>query len=505
MEELSDSREVLAETPHRFMAWFIYLLIAIILTALVWAFVGNIDYYVKVQGEVRPGEVVSNIRNTVTGRVKESYLEEGKSVHKGDLLFAMDVDMQLETSEILERQFDTVGREIKNLEKYRTCIIEGKNLFDADKPEESDYYYRYQKYVTDRDVSAEQVKNTNLDFEKLISDAQLSSETAQNNKTRISHEIDTLHLLLQSVDSNTNLIPKEDVRQHDSFVDYQLNMKRYADLLAQQDTRRKRAEALFAVGGVSKKEKETALYEWQSTALERDTYQNKFRLNINQSLEELEKNREDLSASIKSANAVFSSYSGRGYNAALTAEKSKLDALTGISDTLFTLQNNSDSLQKDLGNIRLSIAEARVISPIDGVINLLTEISVGDYLQSGTEIATIIPGTSGELKIILAVPNADIADIHENQTVHYRFSALPYNEYGELDGAITNISTDVRTDSNSGQSYYLVEAQLPDTVLYGRNQEPASIKVGMALEARVITKNVKIIHWVLEKLNFIDG
>ncbi|MDR0380987.1 MAG: HlyD family efflux transporter periplasmic adaptor subunit [Oscillospiraceae bacterium] len=504
MKDLSDSREVLFERPHRFVAWFGYGLIALIAVALIWAFLGRIDYYVKAQGEVRPNESMSVIRNTVTGRVRTVALSEGQRVQKGDLLFSMEVETQLNTASVLERQVASIDLEAANLEKYKTSIVEGENLFDLGDPDELDYYFRYQKYVIDRDVAVEQIKNTNADFSRLMNEAQISESSAQNNRRRIESEIADLQLLLQSIDGGENLIPEDDAETYGRFVDYQLTLARYAALVELQQTQKDRMEALYAAGGASLKELETARYDLESTRQEREKYKNESRLNVSQSLTALRKNLGDLTAAVQSARAVFSAYTDRGYSEDLIAEKSKLDALAVTADTLFTLQNNADTLRKDLHAIRLSIAEANVIAPIDGTVSLQTEINSGDFLQSGTEIATIIPGADGELKVLLAVSNADIADIVEGQTVHYRFSALPFRQYGELEGVITKISADAR-GNGAGQSHYLVEAALPNTVLVGRDGTPESLKVGMSVEARVITKNARIIHWVLEKMNFIDG
>ena len=38
IKDMSDSREMLEAKPHSFMTWFIYIIIAIIGVALVWAY-----------------------------------------------------------------------------------------------------------------------------------------------------------------------------------------------------------------------------------------------------------------------------------------------------------------------------------------------------------------------------------------------------------------------------------------------------------------------------------
>ncbi|MDR0490640.1 MAG: HlyD family secretion protein [Oscillospiraceae bacterium] len=504
LREMSDSREVMSERPRRFVALFCYCLIAVIAAALAWSFLGHIDYYVKAQGEVRPNESVSVIRSAVTGRVLETNLSEGQKVKKGDLLFSVDMETQLMTSFVLEKQMESVSREMANLEKYRESIIQGENLFNQDDTNEADYFYRYQKYITDQAVSLEQARNTNLDFRRLLSEAEISESSAKNNLARVRDEIAGQQLLLSSISEGKNLVPESSAKLYGSYADYCLVLERYDAIIDQQRMQAIRAEALYEVGGMALKQLEAARFDLNSTMRELEKYKNEFRLNINQSIDSLNKNQNDLGASLQSAQALLAAYDGRGYDEELIAEKSKLDALAYISDSLFNLQNNADALQKDLGAIRLSLHEANAIAPIDGTVSMNLEISSGDYLQGGTEIATIIPGANGEYKVVLAVPNADIADIKEGQLVNYRFGALPFQEYGELAGRIAKISVDSRSN-NAGQSYYLVEAELTDTTLYGRDGAPEFVKVGMTAEARVITKNVRIINWVLEKLNFIDG
>ena len=439
LKEISDSREVLAEHPHRFVTWFVYILILLLAAALIWACIGETDYYIKAQGEVRPNESVSVIRNTITGRILEVNLSEGQQVKKGDLLFTMDVEELISTSVVLERQLESINNEISNLEKYRTSVMQGVNLFDANVPKELDYYLRYQKYTTDRDIAIEQVKNTNLDITRLYNDSQVAQNNAQKSIGLLQEEIGGFNLLLRSVDEGNNLIPESNAKHFSSFENYKADLNRYDAVIDNYQKQYDRALALYEVGDMSKKQFEAAQFDLESAKNDKEKYINEFRLNIHQNLDSLNKNMSDLNATIRSASVVTSAYSEHEYSEELIAEKSKLDTLAPIPDTLFNLQNNADALQKELNSVRLNIAEADVIAPIDGRVSMNTEMTPGDFLQGGMEIAEIIPGTDGNFKVVLAVLNSDIADIQEEQIVHLRFGALPYQEYGEVDGKVTNI------------------------------------------------------------------
>lgn len=90
ISELSDSRELLESKPYPIVTYFIYIVLGIIAIAITWSFFGEMDIVSKGSGIVRPDNGISIINNKVTGKVVESYLEEGKQVKKGDLLYVID-------------------------------------------------------------------------------------------------------------------------------------------------------------------------------------------------------------------------------------------------------------------------------------------------------------------------------------------------------------------------------------------------------------------------------
>ncbi|MDR2360799.1 MAG: HlyD family secretion protein [Oscillospiraceae bacterium] len=503
IRSVGDSREMLQEQPHNFLAWFAYILIALIAAAVIWACIGEIDYYVKAQGEVRPGEKISTIRNGISGTAAETNLEEGKAVKQGDLLLRFDVESQVSAEQTLQSQYDSTANEIANLELLRQSITDGENLFDETAPKQRDYYFKYEEYVTNTEAALEQIRNTNADYGKVVSDARISLENAKNSLTRYQSELDGLNALKESAAAGVNTIPADNTDIQERYADYQTNMTRYETLVLNLTDAKDRAESMYASGGISQKDLEQARYELDSAILERDKYVGEFQINLTQNITNCRSNIDELNAAIKSANAVIALSDDKGYSEDTAAEKIKLDTLSAISDNLFSLKSNADTLKKELDAVRLAIEDASVIAPIDGIVNLYAEISVGDFVQGGTDIATIVPTEVGSYRIMAAVPNSDIADLAVGQTVNCRFAALPYDDYGELSGRIVKISSDARSD-NQGQSYYIVEADISGSVLYNKKGEVGEVKVGMTCEARIVTRSRKIIYRVLEKLNFIN-
>ena len=517
ISEMSDSREVLVERPHKFVSIFAYILITFLAVALIWAIVGEIDVYVSATGEVRPNDTISTIRSTVNGRVAETGIEDGMIVSKGDVLFTVDVQDHFDTLEIMERQYSTISNEIENLMLLRESVMLGENLFNPRDASQSDYYFRYQKYVADIDAALEQMANTNLDLERFHADALSTRNNASNIRNRTNSELSALQLLLTSIERGENLVPYTNAEQHRRYLDYSMNIERFESMISQQRAKLESLEESYATQGeveeseleesegetkVSESDINEARSELESTIAHRDIFKNDAQISILQSINGLERNVTELNATVLSADSMLG-LSDSGFSEELLQERYMLDMLVSISDTLFSLQNNRDTLQLDIGSLRLAIDEARIIAPIDGIVSMFGEMNVGDFIQAGMDIATILPMSDGEHRVILYVSNADIADIEVGQKINFRFAALPFADYGEMPGRVIRISTDAR-NSEDGQSFFVVEAEMDRGSLHDRSGIEAAIRVGMVCDARVITNTQKIIFWVLERLNFID-
>ncbi len=203
-----------------------------------------------------------------------------------------------------------------------------------------------------------------------------------------------------------------------------------------------------------------------------------------------------LEYSLKGQNKNFSAYSEISHDEQLAAENMKLEMLSEIAESVKSNEASINSLEKQIADIELNIRNAEVIAPINGTVNMYADLSKADLVQSGQTIATIIPDTKGAYKLMMYLSSADIGETEIGQSVRLRFAAYPYQEYGELAGTVKSISTDVRSSENC-MSYYVAEVSIDDTL-------GLELVSGMECETRVVTKQRKIIYWLLEKLDFID-
>ncbi|HEX2927332.1 MAG TPA: HlyD family efflux transporter periplasmic adaptor subunit [Ruminiclostridium sp.] len=481
ISEITDSRELLESKPQPVIGIFIYALVLLLVIAITWSYFGEIDIAVKAKGVVRPNQKISSIRNKIAGKVESALLEEGAYVKKGDILFTVEhtvLDLQ---KQALSTEYDKSTRELKSLEKFKQSILEGENLFSS-LDSEKEYYNRFEKYKTDLEVQSRQVE---LDATAL---------------SYAEKELAGLNILKQSVLKNENLFTEEDSTYSNQYVDYILNLKNRKETLNQKKQLVKSSEELAGTGAISSQELENVKEELTAAEINLQKYQNEFMLNINTKMDDCREKLNQLRINLKtSSNGTYIPFPNE-----LTIGKYKMDAIVQAEADIKALGANLDKLKNDLDTTNANIKDCTVLSPIDGYINISSEVNTGDLLQSGMEVATIVPETSSAYKVQLYVSNADIASLKRGQKIKYQFLALPYREYGELTGYVENLGTDARVDQSGGTSYYTAEASVENKQLYSYKGVVAQIKVGMECEAQVVTKTKKVLYYLLEKINLRD-
>lgn len=92
LKDISDSREVMESKEPPKISWFIYIMLAVVITAIVFACVFRIDEYSRVSGEIKTQTAVSSVISTNSCKLKEILVSEGQNVKTGEVLFVLDSD-----------------------------------------------------------------------------------------------------------------------------------------------------------------------------------------------------------------------------------------------------------------------------------------------------------------------------------------------------------------------------------------------------------------------------
>lgn len=502
IRDITDSKELYESKPHPFLSIFIYILLVLLIAAGVWMYFGEIDIVSKGTGVVRPNEKVSRITNKVQGEVVQNTMQEGAYVQKGELLFEVgykDLSIQLEEAEELLQE---TKDKLILLEKLRDSILQGKNLFD---PEiEKEYYDRYVKYQQDyqslRNSRSVENKNEAINVEQ----TQITQQMYQDKIEDYDDSIKELTAYQLSVAEGVNKFENKQSVLSLAFDTYLYQVYELEDVIADKRRTYDLNTLLDEEDMIAKKEVEDSKVALQQAENELQKLTLQTQGQIEDQLEEVEKAKE--LATREQAKLIIDNnlLAANDAQRMLTVEKFETDTLVNLYDQIDIQETNCRAREQEVERLLLAIDDCKIVAPISGTLHITQVINEGDLIGAGVDIGTIIPEQDNLYKVEIFMANRDIAGIEEGDIIHYKFDALPYKEYGQLEGQISNISADARVNDTYGTSGYVVEGTITNETVYSYKGEPASIKVGMTCEAHVVTEQKKILYYLLEKINLMD-
>jgi HlyD family secretion protein len=497
ISEITDSVEMLNENPRRLYTLFAVGLLIFLAVLILWCNVGTIDEYVDATGIVRPTENISSISGLVSGKITEWDMTEGAYVNKGDLLFKTDTTEYEQMLTSYEEQRTKSETEKRNLQKLQTSIETERNLFDKEISNESAYYYKYEKYISDLATIDEQYGNSDIDLSRANAETTANIESFNNQISDKKDELANLQRLKYSIEVSKNGFSGNSIYSQ-RYETYIHAVEKYDSDIAKAEKDTADAAELYKIGEISLDEYRTQQKNYDDLCVQKEKYVIDFMLAVSQEISDTEESIRNLENQLATITIPFHTVSQKEYDAALAKENLTLELRNSIFAELKALDTSLEEINKQIASLELNIKNASVTAPISGIVNLYTDRNVGDVIQAGADIATIVPETDGQFKLTAYIPSAEISEVEVGQEVKVRFTALPYQEYGEFYGTITKISSDARSTGNENTAgYYVGEVSMN---LSGTDIELVS---GMDCEIHVITKQKKIMTWILEKLDFI--
>lgn len=503
MKDLSDSRELMEASSPLIMRLTSVVILVLFIVALIWSYFGKIEDYTRVNGVVRPNEQVSVIKSIVTGKVQEVFFEEGTVVKQGDKLFTLDGAQMALEKESLGKQIEKAKQEISLLEKLKNSVQDNKNYFNASVKEEQEYYNKFVKYITDVRLSNLQNENAKLNTEQAMKEVNITEEALVRTIKDLKVQVADLSALKKSVQDGQNVF-KEGSLFYKRYTDYAYSLMKLESALETAKQEYKKQKTLHTEGSISDEVLAQSKKAVDNVELELKIYKNQYMVSLDTEIQKVNTSLTDSKDQLEKLRVGIQYADKKKSEQQSVVEKYKYDYIVQIDDSISAHQSNINQLNTNLQAVNMQIEDTAIVAPIDGVVNVITEVNTGDVIQAGQEIVSIVPVNKEEYKIRLYVPNQDIAHLKVGQEVKYQFHALPYKEYGELSGTITKMSTDSSINRETGMSYYTVEASVKETEVQSYKGEKASIKIGMSCEAKVIKQSKRILYWFLQKIDIME-
>lgn len=152
-----------------------------------------------------------------------------------------------------------------------------------------------------------------------------------------------------------------------------------------------------------------------------------------------------------------------------------------ISKWQTDLNSYTNSYNEILSSLNQDIKDKElyaVTSPVSGTLDYFRGIYKGSNIQTGNLVAIISPDSTLCCEIYVSPRN--IGYIHIGMPVNIQVESFNYNEWGTIEGVVTEISSDFLTDNNNN-AFYQVKCQLEKDHLIRKNGVRGKLKKGMTV------------------------
>ena len=93
IKDMSESNEIYKSKPNSSLVYFIYIILLVLTTSLVWMCYSKLDIVVKCNGVFHDKKQSVDVSSVENGIITECNVSEGKFVEAGDILFLINAEM----------------------------------------------------------------------------------------------------------------------------------------------------------------------------------------------------------------------------------------------------------------------------------------------------------------------------------------------------------------------------------------------------------------------------
>ncbi|MGH0556944.1 HlyD family efflux transporter periplasmic adaptor subunit [Bacillus pretiosus] len=430
-DQLTDSVELLERKPPRFIFGLLCFLFISLLVFFIWAYIGKIDVVSKGTAMVQGKSDVSVSRNNIAGVVGTVSVRSGDEVKKGDIL------IQLKNQELVDKQNQT-EQVIKHLENQKLALEQLKKSVKSHKLSFSD--------ETDKKIIEE--------YQTYLQ----GYETLQNEKVNEIKGIENTKLLNEHDEVLQGLVgEKENIQREIKSVNKQKDKENILD--EQKQLLGDKLELL-------------------------ESQQNNLQKRIELRKETLESERNKIDAMKK----------GKQEQNEYVLTQYKEQEIVSVNQRIQSLDQDIFLKKQDFDGLRNQNELMIVKAKRDGIVQFPSILQMGDLIDPGQEIVSIIP-KEDQKTIKLLLSSQEIKDIKKGDKVQYSFKLK--NSDKQV-GTVTYISAYPIFDKDSKSYMYELEATI-------ETKELNELHIGMMGRASVVIGQEPVWKFILRKLDFISN
>lgn len=531
MEDMSDSTEVYSSRPSPIFAILIWTLAGILVIALVWMGLFRIDLVTHADGMIRSGSTTATITNITDGTILSWDAEDGEYVKAGQTIYSVDPSELEKQEKSCVTELDKTEQRLEILEAYYKELDGESGALD--KCKENSYYEEFKTKLDAVNISRDMVR---ADAGTQQSQYQNSLNSIDSSISSLTDQQAKLNQMISDMRNRTNSFSSEEVYYHTAvagYIDqYNYTANQYdiqiAELKRAQETAEQQAESVVTQSGAETDsgtdaaagalegslagtgsntqgvtDNSNAIAELENQkALALSQLETESIASVEQSLSSVQSNIESLKTNRSEAAGNLNGLDNGSLE--LSTDQIVTNEKNTVNTEINTYEGQKKEYEETLETVRTRIEECDVKAQTDGYLNLSAEKTSGDHVSAGEQIGNIVPDGNGIFRTVIYVENQDIGSVREGQKIKYEVASYPQTEdYGIFEGEVTSVSKDIKVNSETGMSYYEVEATITARGGADGKETPEFIQ-GMAVQAKLVTGKESVLRYLLEKIDLVD-
>jgi HlyD family secretion protein len=440
----SEGIAILTAEPWRALHALVYTMIALVVSAFAWSFIGRADVIVSEQGALTPASEVRRFYAPVDGELANLYVAEGQPVAKGDVLARLNARGAIEAAgNAMQAQL-----KLENAEREWRQFPEKKALLE-------------QKAATLRQAmeleERQHQKRSALGTSKLVEEQKAQMAEARTNVEETRRARDAAQLEVEKFErvfgatktgGGVSLLQLESKRNARLAAEnaYRLAQSRVNELTARQSQELVQAQAQLESSGEQLKK---LRLDYEAAANELATAEEKLRLQLN-------------------------------------TARVEADAAARI---------RFENIDKD--NF------LQILAPVSGVVTDLTSTQPGDKVQANSPLGGIAPSNSRSI-VKVEIAENDRAFLREGLPVKLKFNAFPYQRYGLINGTLEYVSPATKPASQTKQPVYEARVSL-ERDYYQVAETRYPLRYGMTATVEIVVRERRLIDLALDPFRQIGG
>ena len=456
----------------------IWLVFALLLAFILWACIGKMDEVAVARGQVTVKEGAQEIQAAGTGIVTEVKVKEGDTVHRGDVLYCMEKEIEQKNINYSEGEIGLLELKIELLRE----LLSGKDIAG----------YRNGGYDTEQMEIIEAMISMNEADKLSIEEYELAVQTAKNQYALADSNLDSGQKKTDYLNEQKVLQEQSDKLGSTAQIELEMLQENYEYAAAEAEKYRK----LYEAGAKSKA-------EWEEKKNEVANLEKQISIKkIDIQNEALSKKGDSKSISyqIEESKSEFQNQKG-------TVEERKQNYETAMKNLESAKNQRNEKLyemkQQYIGELKqydVQIAEQYnqfenkdIIAFYDGVVKSLEIEKEGAVVTATQVVAEIIPDSNAMI-VEAEISNSDIGYVEIGQEADIKVDTYDYQKYGKLRGTVVYISPDA-TENDQMQKVYKAEVVIADD-----SSREWQVSQGMQCTVEIKTDQRHIIDFFLEPL-----